>query len=41
MKEFVIKAARDAGSLLMEKFERGIQVEFKGKYDLVTGRRRS
>jgi myo-inositol-1(or 4)-monophosphatase len=36
MKELIIKAARDAGTLLMENFERGIRVEFKGKYDLVT-----
>jgi len=36
MKTLIIKAARKAGELLMEKFERGIPVEFKGKYDLVT-----
>ena len=36
MKDLIIKAARDAGTLLMDKFERGIKVEFKGKYDLVT-----
>lgn len=36
MKGFIINAAREAGTLLMEKFERGIRVEFKGKYDLVT-----
>ena len=36
MKALIIKTAQEAGKLLMEKFERGIQVEFKGKYDLVT-----
>ena len=36
MKTLIIKAAFEAGTLLMEKFERGIRVEFKGKYDLVT-----
>jgi len=36
MKDLIIKAAREAGTLLMDKFERGIKVEFKGKYDLVT-----
>lgn len=36
MKTVMIEAAREAGKLLMDKFERGIQVEFKGKYDLVT-----
>jgi myo-inositol-1(or 4)-monophosphatase len=36
MKDLIIKAAREAGSLLMDNFERGIRVEFKGKYDLVT-----
>lgn len=36
MKNLIIKAAREAGALLMENFERGIRVEFKGKYDLVT-----
>lgn len=36
MKELTLKAARQAGNLLMEKFERGIQVEFKSKFDLVT-----
>ena len=36
MKALIIKAAREAGKLLMEKFERGITVEFKGEYDLVT-----
>jgi myo-inositol-1(or 4)-monophosphatase len=36
MKALIIKAAREAGKLLMEKFERGIPVEFKGEFDLVT-----
>jgi len=36
MKTLVIKAAFEAGKLLMDKFESGIRVEFKGKYDLVT-----
>jgi len=36
MKTLIIKAAFEAGKLLMEKFETGIRVEFKGKYDLVT-----
>jgi myo-inositol-1(or 4)-monophosphatase len=36
MKTLVIKAAFEAGKLLMETFESGIRVEFKGKYDLVT-----
>jgi len=36
MKAVMIKAALEAGKLLMAKFERGIQVEFKGQYDLVT-----
>lgn len=36
MKNLIIKAAREAGKLLMDKFEKGIRVEFKGKYDLVT-----
>jgi myo-inositol-1(or 4)-monophosphatase len=36
MKTLIIKAAFEAGKLLMEKFESGILVEFKGKYDLVT-----
>jgi biopolymer transport protein ExbD len=36
MNELIIKVARDAGMLLMEKFESGVRVEFKGKYDLVT-----
>lgn len=36
MKELILKAATEAGKLLMEKFDRGIEVEFKGKYDLVT-----
>jgi myo-inositol-1(or 4)-monophosphatase len=36
MKALIIKAALEAGQLLMEKFERGISVEFKGSYDLVT-----
>ena len=36
MKTLIIKAAFEAGKLLMEKFESGIRVEFKGKYDLVT-----
>jgi len=36
MKTLIIKAAFEAGKLLMDKFESGIRVEFKGKYDLVT-----
>jgi myo-inositol-1(or 4)-monophosphatase len=36
MKTLIIKAAFEAGKLLMKKFETGIRVEFKGKYDLVT-----
>ena len=36
MKTLIIKAAFEAGKLLMDKFETGIRVEFKGKYDLVT-----
>ena len=36
MKTLIIKAAFEAGKLLMEKFGTGIRVEFKGKYDLVT-----
>ena len=36
MKDLILGAADRAGKLLMEKFDRGIQVEFKGKYDLVT-----
>jgi myo-inositol-1(or 4)-monophosphatase len=36
MKNLILSAAIEAGKLLMEKFERGIRVEFKGKYDLVT-----
>jgi len=36
MKTLIIKAAYEAGKLLMDKFESGIRVEFKGKYDLVT-----
>ena len=36
MRALIIKAARDAGRLLMEKYETGVRVEFKGKYDLVT-----
>ncbi len=36
MKDLIIQAARKSGALLMEKFEKGIRVEFKGKYDLVT-----
>ena len=36
MKDLIIKAACEAGILLMDNFERGIRVEFKGKYDLVT-----
>ncbi len=36
MKDLIIKAARESGKLLMEKFESGIQVEFKGRFDLVT-----
>jgi myo-inositol-1(or 4)-monophosphatase len=36
MKTLIIKAAFEAGKLLMDKFESGLRVEFKGKYDLVT-----
>ena len=36
MKALIIKAAFEAGNLLMDKFETGLRVEFKGKYDLVT-----
>ena len=36
MKDLIIKAARESGKLLMEKFESGIRVEFKSRYDLVT-----
>jgi myo-inositol-1(or 4)-monophosphatase len=36
MKALIIQAAREAGKLLMEKFESGIRIEYKGKYDLVT-----
>jgi len=36
MKTLIIKAALEAGKLLMDKFESGLRVEFKGKYDLVT-----
>ncbi len=36
MKTLIIKAAFEAGNLLMDKFESGLRVEFKGKYDLVT-----
>lgn len=36
MKALIVKAAHEAGKLLLEKFERGIKVEFKGEYDLVT-----
>lgn len=36
MKKLLVQAVREAGTLLMEKFERGIRVEFKGKHDLVT-----
>ena len=36
MKALIMKAASEAGKLLMDKFESGIRVEYKGKYDLVT-----
>ena len=36
MKQLILESAREAGKLLMAKFESGIRVEFKGKYDLVT-----
>ncbi len=36
MKNLIRHAALEAGRLLMDKFESGIRVEFKGKYDLVT-----
>lgn len=36
MRNLINRAAREAGRLLMEKFDRGILVEYKGKYDLVT-----
>jgi myo-inositol-1(or 4)-monophosphatase len=34
--QLIVKAAREAGKLLMENFERGIKVEFKSENDLVT-----
>lgn len=36
MIELIKKAINEAGRLLMDKFETGLQVEFKGKHDLVT-----
>jgi myo-inositol-1(or 4)-monophosphatase len=36
MLNFAIETARDAGQLLLEKFDRGITVEKKGDYNLVT-----
>jgi myo-inositol-1(or 4)-monophosphatase len=36
MKTLIRSAAFEAGKLLMDKFESGIRVEFKGKFDLVT-----
>ncbi|MDT8444430.1 MAG: inositol monophosphatase family protein [Desulfuromonadales bacterium] len=36
MKDLLLHAVLEAGTLLMEKFKSGIRVEFKGKYDLVT-----
>jgi len=36
MKALIRNVALEAGKLLMDKFESGIRVEFKGKYDLVT-----
>src|SRR5688500_5059294 len=36
MLNFAIETARDAGQLLLEKFDRGIAVEKKGDYNLVT-----
>ncbi|HVF48352.1 MAG TPA: inositol monophosphatase family protein [Pyrinomonadaceae bacterium] len=36
MLNFAIETARDAGQLLLEKFGRGIAVEKKGDYNLVT-----
>jgi myo-inositol-1(or 4)-monophosphatase len=36
MKNLLNRAVREAGQVLMEKFERDIRVEFKGDYDLVT-----
>lgn len=36
MKDLLLHAVHEAGTLLMEKFESGIRVEFKGKFDLVT-----
>jgi myo-inositol-1(or 4)-monophosphatase len=36
MKDLLLQAVHEAGTLLMKMFESGIQVEFKGKYDLVT-----
>jgi len=35
-RELIIRAACEAGQLLMDKFENGVKVSFKGKYDLVT-----
>ncbi len=36
MKGLLLHAVHEAGTLLMEMFESGIRVEFKGKFDLVT-----
>jgi myo-inositol-1(or 4)-monophosphatase len=36
VRELILKAAEAAGRLLMEKFERGLRIEFKGRFDLVT-----
>jgi myo-inositol-1(or 4)-monophosphatase len=36
MKNLLTRVVHEAGKVLMEKFERGIRVEFKGDYDLVT-----
>src|SRR5580765_8414106 len=36
MLNFAIETARDAGQLLLEKFDRNIQVSKKGDIDLVT-----
>lgn len=41
MKNLLHRVVREAGKVLMEMFERGIRVEFKGDYNLVTEADRS
>jgi myo-inositol-1(or 4)-monophosphatase len=36
MNDLIKNAASEAGKLLIDKFEQGLQIEFKGDYDLVT-----